>query len=83
MLRILREENIDNSQLGLRLAKEYKKQLDQPLRHFSETDFERWRDASIAEQEAREQDDTGTCFDDYLATYFENARCTAAECTKS
>ncbi|WP_323125558.1 glutamate--cysteine ligase [Pseudidiomarina terrestris] len=83
MLRILRDEDLDNSYFGLRLARQYRQELQQPLRYFSEDEFSSWRDASIAEQQAREDADSGTSFDDYLKTYFEKARCTAAECGSS
>ncbi|RUO48727.1 glutamate--cysteine ligase [Pseudidiomarina aquimaris] len=83
MLAMMREENLDNSHLGMRLARAYQKELAQPLRYFSEADFSAWTQASIAEQEAREQEDEGTSFDDFLDNYFAQAKCTAADCKKA
>ncbi|WP_051986629.1 glutamate--cysteine ligase [Pseudidiomarina atlantica] len=73
LLRILRDENMDNSHLGMRLAKAYRTELSQPLRYFSEADFAAWRDASIAEQQQREQQDAKTSFAAYLDAYFAKA----------
>lgn len=83
MLAMMREENLDNSYLGMRLAKAYQKELAQPLRYFSEADFAEWTKLSIAEQEAREQKDHGTSFDAYLDNYFAQAKCKAADCKKA
>lgn len=82
LLAIMRDENLDNSHLGMRLARSYREQLKQPLRYFSEADFAQWTQASIAEQEAREQHDHGSSFDDFLDAYFRKAKCTAADCEK-
>ncbi|WP_411359911.1 glutamate--cysteine ligase [Pseudidiomarina sp. YC-516-91] len=73
LLSILRDENVDNSRLGMRLAKAYRTELSQPLRYFSEADFVAWRDASIAEQQQREQQDANTSFAAYLDAYFAKA----------
>lgn len=80
MLALMREENLDNSHLGMRLARAYRKELEQPLKQFSEADFAAWTKASIAEQEEREQHDQGSSFDTFLDEYFAKAKCTAAEC---
>ncbi|WP_258806508.1 glutamate--cysteine ligase [Pseudidiomarina sp. CB1] len=82
MLALMRDENVDNSHLGMRLARAYQKELQAPLKYFSEADFATWTQASIAEQEAREQHDQGTSFDAFLDDYFAKAKCTAAECEK-
>lgn len=83
MLAMMRDENLDNSHLGMRLARAYRQELEQPLKYFSEADFAAWTQASIAEQEAREQQDAGTSFDDFLTTYFARAKCTSADCKKT
>ncbi|RUO60644.1 glutamate--cysteine ligase [Pseudidiomarina insulisalsae] len=83
MLALMREEHLDNSHLGMQLAKRYREELQQPLRYFTEQQFEQWTQASIDEQTAREEKDAGTSFDHFLEDYFVKAKCTAAECEKS
>lgn len=80
MLGLMREENLDNSHFGMRLARTYQQQLKQPLKYFSEAQFASWTKTSIAEQEAREQSDQGSSFDDFLSNYFAKAKCTAGQC---
>ena len=79
-MRILQEQNLDNSQLGMRLAKAYKEQMQGPLEFFSEAEFQRLRDASLAAQLQREQADQESSFDDFLQEYFRRAACQSPDC---
>jgi glutamate--cysteine ligase len=80
MLRIMRDENLDNSHLGMRLARAHQQELQAPLKFFSDADFAAWTKASIKEQEDREKCEQFSSFDDFLSDYFAKAECTAGEC---
>lgn len=74
------EHNIDNSEFGMQLARDYKKQLDQPLKYFTEAEFDRLREASLVAQHELEVADEHTSFDDFLEEYFRRAACQSPDC---
>lgn len=76
----LREHNLDNSEFGMQLARTYKEQLKQPLNYFSESEFERLREASMMAQEELEAADANSNFDDFLKEYFRRAACQSPDC---
>lgn len=82
-LTLLREQNLDNSELGMLLAKQYKADLQAPLSHFTEAQFKAWAETSIAEQKALEQQDATTDFGEFLSDYFRRAACASPDCQSS
>jgi len=81
VMQALREQQTDNSRFGMALARSYRDALVQePLEVFTESQFNQWAEASVAEQKARETEDSQTSFDDYLADYFRRARCEGGDC---
>ncbi|MDX1706108.1 glutamate--cysteine ligase [Pseudidiomarina sp.] len=79
-LRILKQENIDNNELGMQLARQYRDAMAQPLSYYSEADFSGWTELSLQQQREREQADAGSSFDDFLTEYFRRAACASPEC---
>lgn len=73
MMKLMQQQGMDNSTLGLQLAQQYREQLQQPLRYFTEAQFEQWTQASIAEQAAREAQDAEHSFAAFLDDYFAHA----------
>lgn len=82
-LSLLRDEQMDNSELGMQLAKQYKTELLQPLSHFTAEQFATWAQASLAEQRALEQQDAGSDFSAFLTDYFRRAACASPDCQSS
>ncbi|HET8817782.1 MAG TPA: glutamate--cysteine ligase, partial [Pseudidiomarina sp.] len=82
-LRWLRDQQLDNSELGMQLAKQYKAELQQPLSHFTVEQFETWAQSSLAEQRALEQQDAGSDFAAFLREYFRRAACASPDCQSS
>ena len=80
LMRALTDQGIDNSQLGLELACRYRQQLQQPLRYYSQAQFEHWSALSLQQQQQREVQDQHSRFDEYLQEYFRKARCASPEC---
>ncbi|MBR9908539.1 MAG: glutamate--cysteine ligase [Gammaproteobacteria bacterium] len=77
----LRENNWDNSEFGMHLARQYKQQLlTKPLHYFSEHEFEKLREASVSAQQELEQQDANTSFDEFLQEYFRRAECKLPAC---
>nr|WP_092854242.1 glutamate--cysteine ligase [Pseudidiomarina maritima] len=77
----LLENQIDNSEFGMTLARQYKQQLTgKPLAYFSEAEFERLRDASLTAQADLEAQDANSSFDDFLQEYFRRAACQSPDC---
>lgn len=77
MLAIMKAQNLDNSELGMRLAKHYRKEMQSPMQYYSEQQFERWAEQSHAAQKAAEEQDAGQSFDQFLETYFAHAATSA------
>lgn len=82
-LSLLRDQKLDNSELGMQLAKQYKNELQQPLTHFTTEQFATWAQASLAEQRALEQQDAGSDFSEFLREYFRRAACASPDCQSS
>ncbi len=76
----LKAQNLDNGALGMLLASQYKQAFNSEFSFFSQDEFERMRDASIAAQQQREEQDQGTSFDTFLEEYFKQAACKVSEC---
>lgn len=77
----LRDNNWDNSEFGMHLARQYKQQLlEQPLQYFSEHEFAKLKEASVVAQRELEQADAQTSFDDFLQEYFRRAECKTSAC---
>lgn len=70
---ILREQNLDNSELGMRLAQHYKNDMTSPLQFYTEAQFKTWAEQSLAAQVAVEEKDHGHSFDEFLQAYFTHA----------
>lgn len=79
MMKLMRDQDMDNSCLGMELARQYRAQLQQPLRYFTEAQFEQWTATSIAKQAEREADDAGSSFDAFLDDYFAKAHLPVAK----
>ena len=70
MLNILTEDDIDNSQLGVELAKEYKSFIDKThYRHFSQAELNEESAKSLVRQEEQEAADTKD-FSTFAEDYF-------------
>lgn len=77
----LQEHQLENGELGMALARQYKQQLaTAPFEHFSLAQFNQWQQQSVAEQEQQEQQDATSSFDDFLEEYFRKALCQTADC---
>lgn len=82
ILQQLREQDIDNSVFGMALAQKYRDAfLHEPLEEYTEAQFRQWAEQSLQELNERESADQNTSFDDYLATYFEQAKRAKNDCT--
>lgn len=82
ILQQLREQGIDNSVFGMALAQKYRDAfLHEPLEEYTEAQFRQWAEQSLQELNERESADENTSFDDYLATYFEQAKRAKNDCT--
>ncbi|RUO47095.1 glutamate--cysteine ligase [Pseudidiomarina donghaiensis] len=78
---LLRDNKWDNSELGMKLAQQYKAQLTPaPLHYFTEHEFEKLRDASLSAQHELERQDASTSFDVFLQEYFRRAECKTPTC---
>ncbi len=74
ILRLLKEEDRDNSNLGMQLAKQYREQLkNEPLSYYQQDDFAKWAAESEQAFEERYQQDNNVDFDTFLANYFKQA----------
>jgi glutamate--cysteine ligase len=74
ILRLLKEEDRDNSNLGMQLAKQYREQLkNEPLSYYKQDDFVKWAAESEQAFEERYQQDNNVDFDTFLANYFKQA----------
>ncbi|RUO78863.1 glutamate--cysteine ligase [Idiomarina tyrosinivorans] len=71
---LLKEQGLDNSELGMQLAKKYRQQLlGETLEVFTDAQFEQWREASEAAFAEREKASQHCSFDEFLADYFTKA----------
>lgn len=76
----LKEQQLENSELGMALARRYKQQLSTaPFEFFSLAEFEQMQQQSLAEQARLEQQDAASSFDEFLEEYFRNAMCESAD----
>lgn len=74
ILKLLKDNNWDNSKLGMQLAHEYHdKLISEPLTYYTKEDFSRWATASEVAFEERYQQDNTVDFDTFLKEYFEHA----------
>lgn len=84
VLATLRDQQLDNSEFGMALARQYQAEFaKRQLTQFSAAQFDEWARASLAAQQQREAADAQTSFDDYLTDYFKRARCASndRDCT--
>ncbi|WP_417441027.1 glutamate--cysteine ligase [Idiomarina sp.] len=74
ILRLLKEEDRDNSNLGMQLAKQYREQLkNESLSYYQQDDFVKWAAESEQAFEERYQQDNNVDFDTFLENYFKQA----------
>ena len=71
---VLKEQNRDNSSLGMQLAKQYREQSNnEPLSYYVQSDFTKWAQESEQAFADRYKQDNKVDFDTFLANYFSQA----------
>ncbi|MGM0430056.1 MAG: glutamate--cysteine ligase [Pseudomonadota bacterium] len=74
ILGLLKEENRDNSNLGMQLATQYREQfINEPLSYYAQSDFTQWAQESEQAFADRYKQDNKVDFDTFLANYFSQA----------
>ncbi|MDV6317082.1 glutamate--cysteine ligase [Idiomarina sp. HP20-50] len=74
ILQLLKEEDRDNSSLGMQLAKQYRAELNnRSLSYYEEKNFADWALESERAFEDRYEQDNNVDFDTFLANYFKQA----------